>query len=170
MPDITEITNKIHSERGTLFILCGYPYAGKSLVARELLATTGIAYVSIDDIFHAEGFNWGSDRLPDKKAWERIFEESYARTKGFLKSGRNVLYDSTNHTIESRDRLREIARSVEAAAYVIYVQASTESVWRRWEANTEAGDRHVVSRDLVAATIRAFEPPGNEENVLRIKN
>ena len=170
MPNLTDISNKINSEHGTLFILCGYPYAGKSFITRQILADTGIAYVSIDDIFHAKGFDWGSNRLPDVTAWEQIFDESYAKTCEFLTVGKNVLYDSTNQTIVSRDKLREVARSVEANAYVVYVSTSVENVWKRWKMSVETGNRHAVGKDLVAETIAMFEPPTDSENVLRIEN
>lgn len=170
MPNLKDITNKIDSEHGTLFILCGYPYAGKSFIAQQILAGTDIAYVSIDDIFHARGFDWNLNRLPNATAWEQIFDESYAKTREFLKMGKNVLYDSTNQTVVSRDKLRAVACSVSAEAYVIYVHTSVEKVWKRWEASSKSEDRHNVSKDLVEETITMFEVPTEQENVLCIEN
>ncbi len=170
MPNLKDIADKIHSEHGTLFILCGYPYAGKSFIARQIVEDTGIACVSIDEIFHAKGFDWTSNRLPDAAAWEQIFNESYAKTREFLSIGKNVLYDSTNQTVAGRDKLREVARSVGAEAYVIYVHTSVERVWERWEASVKSEDRHNVSKDLVEETIAMFEVPTEQENVLRVEN
>ena len=164
------IVEDIKAAHGTLFILCGYPYAGKSHVARELIARTGIASVSIDDIFHERGFDWDTNRLPNAQDWEGIFDTSYAKIKELLQAGKNVLYDSTNHTKASRDRLREVARSVGAASYVIYVETAVEDVWKRWEASASDKSRHTVDRNLVTTTIEAFEPPTPDENVLRVQN
>lgn len=169
--NLNRITEAINGARGGLFILCGYPYAGKSYVARELIARTGIALVSVDDIFHARGFDWSTNRLPSAEEWEEIFDESYTQAQTFIKADKNVLYDSTNHTRVSRDKLREVARSVEAESYVIYVRASVDEVWKRWEESTVGGKgRHVISRDLVATTIAAFEPPAESEGVFVVDN
>lgn len=170
MSDLNHITEAINGAHGVLFILCGYPYAGKSYVARELIARTGIALVSIDDIFHARGFDWDTNRLPSAEEWAEIFDESYAQAQTSLKAGKNVLYDSTNHTRVSRDRLREVAHSVGAESHVIYVRTSIDEVWKRWEASAADKGRHVVRRDLVATTIVAFEPPDESEGVLVVDN
>lgn len=170
MPNIKVIINKINSEHRTLFILCGYPYAGKSFIARQIVEDTGIAYVSIDDIFHAKGFDWSSNRLPDAKEWQQIFDESYAKTRELLSAGKNVLYDSTNQTVVSRDKLREVARTVGADACVVYIHTSVEKVWERWEASVKSEDRHNVSKDLVEETIAMFEVPTEQENVLHVEN
>lgn len=170
MPNLDRVTEAINVAHGALFILCGYPYAGKSYVARELIARTGIAVVSIDDIFHACGFDWNTNRLPSAEEWGEIFDESYAQAQTFLKAGKNVLYDSTNHTRASRDKLREVARSVGAESYVIYVRVSVDEVWKRREESTADKGRHVVSRDLVATTIAAFESPAESEGVFVVDN
>lgn len=167
---VEHVINKIRSEHGTLFILCGYPYAGKSFIAQQIVTGTDIAYVSIDDIFHARGFDWNSNRLPNATAWEQIFDESYAKTRELLKIGKNVLYDSTSQTVVSRNKLRTVARSVGAEAYVVYVHTSVEKVWKRWEASIKSEDRHNVSKDLVEETIAMFEVPTEQENVLRVEN
>lgn len=170
MPNLNHITEAINGTHGRLFILCGYPYSGKSYVARELIARTGIAFVSIDEIFYARGFDWDTNRLPSAEEWAEIFDESYTQAQMFLRAGKNVLYDSTNHTRVSRDKLREVARSVGAESRVIYVRTSVDEVWKRWKASAADKGRHVVSRDLVAATIAAFESPDESEGVFVVDN
>lgn len=103
----------------------------KSFVAEELRKHTDIVFVSIDTIFRAHGFDWDTNTLPDTEAWQKIFDESYEKTKEELKAGKNVLYDSTNQTIASRDKLREAATTVGATACVIYIKSSVETVWKR---------------------------------------
>lgn len=81
-----------------------------------------------------------------------------------------MLYDSTNQTLASRDKLREIARSAGAGTMVIYVQCSPETVWRRWEENQKNPNRSVVSKNLVQMTIDQFEVPTEDENIITITN
>jgi predicted kinase len=170
MPDLNNLISLIQSSQRTLFILCGFPYAGKSYIAEQLLEHTDLKYVSIDSIFHIYGFDWDLNTLPDAKAWEQIFTESYEQTKQALVKGMNVLYDSTNQTVASRDKLREVARSVSADTKVVYVKSSIENVWKRWEKNQVSPSRSVVDKNLVQMTIDMFEDPATDENVVVIDN
>lgn len=133
MPNLDDLIKTINESQKTLFIMCGFSYAGKSFVAEELRKQTDIAYVSIDAIFHEHGFNWDSNTLPNADDWQQIFNESYEQTKVALQEGKNVLYDSTNQTLVSRNELRKIASSVGSETYVIYIQTSVGTVWKRWE-------------------------------------
>ena len=170
MPDLKNLIEIISESNKTLFILCGFPYAGKSYVANQLLTQTNIVFVGIDDIFHTHGFDWNTNKLPDTEKWQGIFEESYERVRVALKEGKNVLYDSTNQTLASRDKLREVAQSFDAVSKVIYIKSPTETVWKRWEENQNNLSRSVVSRELVQMTIDMFEEPIESENVIVIYN
>lgn len=165
-----KIINRIKSSKSTLYILCGFPYSGKSYIANKLVKETGIIVVSIDDIFHSKGFNWDNNKLPNAEEWKEIFNISYKQSQDALKEGKNVLYDSTNHTKESRDELRKVAQSVGAETVVIYIKTPTETIWKRWNKNKETKERSVVSKELVQMTIDGFEVPDVNENVLIIEN
>ena len=170
MPNLDDLIKTIKESQKTLFILCGFPYAGKSFVAEELQKRTDIVYVSIDAIFHAHGFDWNTNKLPNPYEWQKIFNESYEEAIMALTQRKNVLYDSTNQTIVSRNRLREVAHSVDANACVVYIKSSVEKVWKRWNENQEKSTRSVVNKDLVRITIDAFEVPTDNENVITIIN
>ncbi len=164
------LTTLIRSSQQALFILCGFPYAGKSYIAKEIQKSIDVVYVAIDDIFHRHGFDWNTNTLPNNDEWRNIFDESYKISKDALKEGRNVLYDSTNQTLASRDKLREVACSVGAKTIVIYIQSSPETVWKRWEKSTLEKSRPSVCKDLVQMTIDQFEAPADAENVITIIN
>lgn len=170
MPNLDELIKTIKESQKTLFILCGFPYAGKSFVAEELRKQTDITYVSIDAIFNTQGFNWDTNKLPNADEWQKIFSESYDVTRELLNQGKNVLFDSTSQTVDSRDKLREVARSVNADACVLYVQSSVETIWKRWEENQKNPTRSVVSRELIQMTISQFEAPTYSEKVITIIN
>jgi len=165
-----DLVKKIEQANRILFILCGYPYAGKSHVARQLVRETGASLVSIDTIFKEHGFDWDSNILPDTDAWAEIFDEAHKQVREALFSGKNVLYDSTNQTLESRDRLREVAQSVDANTFVVYLKTNEEAVWKRWGDNLNNPSRPVVDRKLVEQTIAMFEPPTEAENLIIIDN
>lgn len=170
MPNLDDLIEITRDSQKTVFILCGFPYAGKSFVAEELRKHTNIVYVSIDAIFHTHGFDWDTNKLPNPDEWQEIFDESYDETRKSLDQGRNVLYDSTNQTVSSRDKLREVAHSVGANAYVLHIGASIETVWRRWKENQVKSTRSIVNRDLVQMTIDTFEAPTDGEQIITIVN
>ena len=170
MPGLSNIISLIQNSKNTLFILCGFPYAGKSFIAKQLLEQTDITFVSIDEIFHQHGFDWNSNTLPDTGAWEQIFNESYEQTKQALRGRNNVLYDSTNQTVASRNKLREIADVVGADTKVVFIKSPTETIWERWNENRKNPSRSVVNRDLIEMTIDMFEEPTEEEHVIVINN
>ncbi len=170
MTSHNNLISTIHDSQKTLFILCGFPYAGKSYVARQVQAQVNIEFISIDDIFYSRGFDWSTNKLPNPEEWQNIFDESYQKTKAALGAGRSVLYDSTNQTLSSRDKLRELAKETGAESVVIHVKTPIETVWLRWEENQKTPTRSVVSRELVQMTIDMFEEPTEKENIIVIEN
>lgn len=108
--------------------------------------------------------------LPDTQGWDEIFNNSYELTSGALQAGKSVLYDSTNHTVASRDKLREIATANNVECKVIYVKTFIETIWQRWEENNLNPTRSKVSRELVQKTIDAFDEPAENEEVIIIEN
>lgn len=170
MPDLHNLISLLQNSQKTLFILCGFPYAGKSYIAKQLIKETDATFISIDDIFHTHGFDWNSNNLPDTEGWEQIFVESYNRAKRALTNGNSVLYDSTNQTLASRDKLREVADSTGAEAKVVFIKTPVEVVWQRWEENQKDPTRSVVSKELVQQTIDMFEEPTEDENVIVMDN
>lgn len=160
----------IQNSSATLYILCGYPYSGKSYFAKEIVSQTRIELVSIDSIFNSRGFSWDDEVLPTKNEWEDIFNEAYEQTDTALKEGKSVILDSTNHTIESRNKLREMANIKNVECKVIYIKTPLETIWQRLEENNLNPKRFKVSRELVRQTIEAFEEPELDESVIIIEN
>ncbi len=170
MVDIDTLVSTIHNSQKTLFILCGFPYAGKSYIVNKLKSKTDIEVVSIDDIFKTKGFDWDSNILPSSNEWQHIFDESYEKIKIALDKGKNVLHDSTNQTIVSRDTLRKVAASADADSRILHIKTPIETVWKRWEDNQKHQTRSVISRELVQSTIDIFEEPSKSENILTVEN
>jgi predicted kinase len=168
--ELENIIEEIADSPHVLYILCGFPYAGKTYLANQILRETDIVFISIDDIFYSRGFDWDTNKLPNEHEWQEIFDESYRQTKETLKSGKGVLYDSTNQTIASRDVLRAIAKECGVDTQIIYVKSDIETVWKRWEENQKNPSRSIVKRELVQMTIDTFEEPTIEEGFIVIEN
>jgi len=170
MDSINDVTLLIKKSSKTLWILCGFPYSGKTYIGKKILEQTSCVYVSIDNILTQLHYDWNTNKLPDEAGWKKVFDISYQQTQEALEKGLNVLYDSTNHTKASRDKLREVASSVGAYAKVIYIDVPKEVATERWEENKKQKNRFVLDKNLLHQTMNAMEVPDSDENVIIIKN
>lgn len=154
-------------QKPILYILCGLPYSGKTFIAKNLTRKFGWSYVSIDVIREQLGFSWEENDKVTEYDWRRIFEQSYADMIKKLQSGKSVIYDSTNHDADGREKLRRYAAKAGYDAKVIFIDVPEEVVGERWKQNQEITTRSHISKELVQWTIEHLETPGEEENVLR---
>src|SRR5690242_17359837 len=91
-----------------LYILCGFPFSGKTTLARELLSRLGLAYVSIDAINTERGVGLEGKSI-SPQAWDVTYRLAYDRLADALSVGQSVLFDHVNFTRGQRDELRTIA-------------------------------------------------------------
>ncbi len=147
----------------TLYVLCGLPFAGKTVLAGKLSAALGCPVINVDEIRLAHGFSWTEDSRITKADWQRIFEESYDRTRSQLLGGQSVVYDCAHLSRTSRDHVRSIAHDVGCPSRLIFVEASVETVRSRWRRNRQTHERFDLSEALFESALAAFEPPHPDE-------
>ncbi|MSU54648.1 MAG: ATP-binding protein [Candidatus Staskawiczbacteria bacterium] len=170
METIEELIQSINNSHKTLWIVCGFPYSGKTYIGKKILEQTSCVYVSIDNILEELHYDWNTNKLPNKEGWKKVFDISYQQIGEALGKDLNVLYDSTNHTRVSRDVLREVAKSVNADARVIYIDVPAKVIIDRWQENKKEKSRFVLDENLLHQTIEAMEIPTDDEKVIVIKN
>lgn len=152
-----------------LYILCGLPFSGKTILAKKLAEKFGFEQVSIDEIRFAHGFPWEDSKITAKD-WQKIFDESYQRTQEFLQNGKSVLYDSANQDRVSRDRLRKLAKEVGVAAKVIWLDIPLEIIKKRYKENTITQERFHLPEKFFNMAVNTYEVPKKDENVIRYTN
>jgi predicted kinase len=147
-------------------MLCGLPFSGKTTVATALARWLGIKRVAIDDI-NDELDVWDDETglLPEE--WTKTYDEAYRRLGLVLCQGKSALDDSTNFTKHLRDHLRALAESYNARTMVIYVDIPVSEVRLRWQKNRQTRVRADVRDSDFAYVVEQFEPPTEDENVLR---
>lgn len=155
------------ARKPTLYILCGLPYSGKTTVAKALVRQFGWDYVSIDIVRERLGFTWKENDKVTSEDWKHIFDTAYGDMFSKLQNGKSVIFDSTNHDFESREKLRVYAKESGAESKVIFIDVPVEVVWQRWRHNQEANTRSHIGKELVQWTMDHFESPTEEENVIR---
>ncbi|MEK7180416.1 MAG: ATP-binding protein [Patescibacteria group bacterium] len=149
-----------------LYIFCGLPFSGKTILAKEILKKEVLVFVSIDDIKFAHGFTWSEDENISAEEWKKIFDESYQKSLEALKAGKSVLYDSANQSKVSRDKLREIAKEASAKTKVIFMNIPEKIVRERWADNKNSRKRFHLPERFFNAAFSNYEPPTPDENLI----
>ncbi len=122
--------------------------------------------VAIDDINNERNI-WDDETGMSPEEWSRTYDEAYRRLGLILSQGKSVMDDSANFTKHLRDRLRALAESYGAHTMVIYVDIPFSEVQRRRQENRQTRVRADVRDSDFAHVIAQFEPPTEDENVLR---
>jgi predicted kinase len=149
-----------------LYIFCGFPFAGKTTLAKALVGALGINRVAIDDINNERGV-WDDERGLSAEEWTNTYNEAYHRIGAFLNRGESVIDDSANFTRELREHLRDLAQRYDACTMVIYVDIPFSEAQRRWQENRQTAVRADVRDEDFAHVLEHFEPPTEDEQVLR---
>ncbi len=148
------------------YLLVGYPFAGKTMLAKELEKRLGFVRLSIDEVKFELGYRDTSDNDVPDGAWEKIFAELDRRITKELKEGKTILNEYAWLTREWRDRARKLADDLGIETKIIFVDTLEELVRRRWQENREKSDRFDVPDDVFEEAISSFEKPTDDENVL----
>lgn len=149
-----------------LYILCGLPFSGKSILARELAKTHDLACVAMDAINTERGLGLHGNAISEED-WDITYQEAYRRIDRFLTQGKSVIYDAPSFTKEQRDQLRAIAYSHGMPAKVIFVDVPESVARERWLKNRRTGNRFDVRDDDFAQVVDNFQSPTDEEDVIR---
>lgn len=153
-------------QQSTLYIFCGLPFSGKTTVAKELAVRFGLPRIDLDEINGEKGVGVEGGRISDVE-WQDTYETSYRRTRDFLQNGRSVIYDATNFTKNQRARLRNIAVEQGVESKVVFVDLSKDEAKRRLNENRARGIRYDVRDEDFDEVANNFQPPTEEEHVLR---
>ena len=146
-----------------LYIFCGFPFAGKTTLAKILEQQLGFIRIDLDQI---NTMLW--QRGPrSSEEWERTYAESYRQLGEALEAGHSVLYDATNFTLAQREYLRGIAAAYHRPAQVIYVALSESEARQRWLHNRLTHERYDVRDEDFEHVVAHFEEPEPSEQVIR---
>lgn len=152
----------------TLYIMCGLPYSGKTMLAQSMSKQQNLPVVSIDAIREERDLSWEDNERVTKADWDTIFAEVYTRLAQHLDAGQSVIYDSANQDRASRDELRAFAIQHHSNTQVIYLDVPIETSMSRWQQNQATKKRFHLPKKWLQAAIDTLEPPTVDENVTSI--
>jgi predicted kinase len=151
---------------GALIFLCGLPFAGKSTLARALIAHTGARLIALDMVNSERGLGLNGAEITPAQ-WDATYTEVYRRIETALLAGERVVYDETCFLRAQRDTVRAIAARAKATAQLIWVMVPEATTHARLLVNRQSGLRHDVSDENFALVLTRFEAPTPDEQPLR---
>jgi predicted kinase len=141
-----------------LFVVCGLPFSGKTMLAEKIARAADAVLVSYDALWRE---NW--DARGVSLGWEELSEIAERRLARALDSGRATVYDTLNDTRGNRDRLRDLATRCGAQALIVFADTPLSVIEARRRENDARPTRHGVGDDDFRAALARFEPPQPDE-------
>lgn len=118
---------KLQLNQPTLFLLYGFPGAGKTYFARQLCEELQAAHVQADRIRYELFEEPRFDRQED----EIVTHLMEYMTEEFLQAGISVVFDVNAARAAQRRELRDLARKVKAQVVLVWFQLDVESSFMR---------------------------------------
>lgn len=150
----------------TLYLLIGYPGAGKTTVARIIHDKTGAVHLWSDLERHKL---FGRPTHSEAES-VRLYDELNRRTEELLRSGKSVVFDTNFNFLADRRKLSGIAARQGARTVAIWVDVP-EAVARH-RAVDRGVKRNGYHTPLTEAEFDRFvdklELPAKDENVIKI--
>jgi len=143
-----------------LYIVTGRPYAGKTVLSRELVRRLGFGYASVDDHITAGGYDVTAMDQPD---WNRVYSLAFERLEEMLLAGRTVVFDGASLTLRERQSLRAIAAACGADAMLVYVNTSADETARRRNRAAATQERAQLADVTMLVALAMFEEPAADE-------
>ena len=151
------------------YLFVGYPFSGKTTLAKELEKRFGFVRVSVDDVKNELGFENVSDADISDESWNNIFKELDKRIIENLKEGKTVLNEYAWVTREWRDRAKKLADDLGIETKIIFVDIPEIIVRKRWQENRSKNKRFDIPEDVFEEAVNQFEKPKENEDVLTYK-
>ena len=124
----------------TLFMMFGYPGAGKTTAAKLIQELTGAEHLS-SDILRLELF---PNPTYTQEEHDAVYAELNRRTEELLGQGKSVVYDANLNRYMHRLEKYQLCERINAQAVLIWVQAPKELARER---AVMRGHHHLVPKD-----------------------
>lgn len=119
--------NKLQLNHPTLFMLYGFPGAGKTFFARQLCEELQAAHVQSDRI----RYELFEQPRYDRQENEIVTHLMVYMAEEFLQAGISVMFDVNAMRASQRRELREMARRAKAKPVLVWFQVDTETAFDR---------------------------------------
>lgn len=153
-------------QKPTVYILCGFPFSGKTTLAKGLVNRSHFAFVGIDEINTERGVGQSTGVAVTPEEWKATYKLAYKRIEKLLDKKKDIIYDATNFTRQQRDEIKQLAQKHKAKSKIIFVDIPKEEAKKRWQENRKSGNRFDVRDEDFAQVIDNFQRPTKDEDIL----
>lgn len=151
----------------TLYLMLGYPGAGKTTVSRYIHELTGAVHLWADRIRHERFTNPTHSHQENIELYDYLNEVAAE----LIASDQSVIFDTNFNFYKDREKLRKIANEHGADAWVIWVKTPKELAKKRATNGAHLSDTRVLG-DMPAERFDKIsgklEPPGPSEKTISL--
>jgi predicted kinase len=151
----------------TLFLMLGYPGAGKTTTAEQIAHLTGATHLWADRV-RRERF--GTPTYTHQENLE-LYDHLNEVAAELLNAGNSVVYDTNFNFYKDRERLRRVATQHGAQTVLVWVQTPRElAETRATQAKPDERTRVLgkIPPDTFRRMANNLEPPHDDELTLKI--
>lgn len=152
--------------KNILLIMCGYPFSGKTVLAKKLSDFFGYERADIDEIIMKHGYRSFDDNNITPQKLSEMYDEYYAIIRKNLKDGRTVISDTSNPSKKGRDRLRLLATEINCKSMVLFLDITSDVARERWTENEYLQERMQIREDTLEEALLEMEKPTKDENAI----
>lgn len=149
------------SRQPILYLMLGYPGAGKTTTAAMIAKLTGAVHLASDqlrlEMFVRPSFS--------EAEHQRLYDELDKRTEALLKEGKSVIYDANLNRYEHRQEKYIICERAGAKAVLIWVRIDKDTAKARATDQTRSHlvPPHEAPEAMFERIVGILEPPHQNE-------
>jgi predicted kinase len=154
------------NESGTLFILCGEAFSGKSSLSKRISEVFGAEVIGRDMIYFSLEKSLALESTPDEddtELWNHFWSVAIQGIKNHLTLGNSVVVDDNLLFRRQREELYELAKATRSPKILIYLDIPNDVLLERKEKNKMTKERHDVPSAWLIEDANEFERPGADE-------
>jgi len=148
-----------------LYIMCGFPFAGKSTLSKRIAEVKGFTRIDLDEV-KVELVGNAKEEDITQTQWDEVYKNMYAQIESTLKEGKTVIQDAGNFTRYERGLVKAIADKLNLESTTIFVDTPLEVARSRWMGNKASKERFDINVTSFEGAVAEMEIPDEHEHHL----
>lgn len=163
----------MENSKPNLYLMLGYPGAGKTTAAKIISELTGAVHIWAD---HERRQMHDSDNYVQVERTAefniKLYDSLNKRSVELLKQGKSVVYDAAFNHLKDRLALRDLAHKLEIPTTIVWVKAPKAVAKKRAQNPTDIEGTRVLGADMSDERFEELalklEQPRDDETVVEL--